>query len=47
MRRTLATIVAVTAAALIAVLGAGASDSGAPAQQTVTVAGAAGEPNWS
>jgi hypothetical protein len=37
MRRTLATLVAVTAAALIAVLGA--SDSGASAQQTTIVAG--------
>jgi hypothetical protein len=46
MRRTLATLVAVTAAALIAVLGA--SGSGAPAGQTATVAGATvTDPGWS
>lgn len=46
MRRTLATLVAATAAALIAVLGA--SDSGALAEQTATVAAATvTDPGWS
>ncbi|SNX62594.1 hypothetical protein SAMN06272735_4379 [Streptomyces sp. TLI_55] len=45
MRRMLATLVAVTAAALIAVLGA--SDSGADAQTTTVATATLHDPGWS
>ncbi|MBE8471366.1 hypothetical protein [Streptomyces justiciae] len=45
MRRTLATLVAVTAAALIAVLGA--SDSGTDARTTTVATATVTDPGWS
>ena len=45
MRRMLATLVAVTAAALIAVLGA--SDSGTDAQPTTVATATLKDPGWS